>query len=92
MRNALPNKPRRNECAIINLDDDIGSGTHWVAYYKKNNNILYFDSYGDLKPPIELRDYLGSICNIFYNYKRFQNFRSFICGHLCLKFLLEIGK
>lgn len=89
MRNSLPNKPRRIECGVINLDDDIGPGTHWVAYNKEQNDVIYFDSYGDLKPPIELRSYLGSDCRIFYNYKRYQSFGTFICGHLCLEFLLE---
>ena len=51
MRNALPkNGPRYNESAIVNLDDASGPGTHWVAYRKRGNKVLYFDSFGDLKP------------------------------------------
>ncbi|KAJ8939269.1 hypothetical protein NQ318_015227 [Aromia moschata] len=46
--------PRRLECAIINLDSTEGPGTHWVAYKKHGDNVLYFDSFGALKPPIEL--------------------------------------
>lgn len=89
MRNKLPKKPWIIECAIVNLDNSTGPGTHWVAYYKECNHVIYFDSYGDLKSPIELRCYLGSECIIYYNYKRFQKVNSFNCGHLCLNFLLE---
>ena len=87
MRNALPStKPFENESAIINLDDKNGSGTHWTCYKKIGQNVWYFDSMGNVKPPKELFDYL-KVKKIFYNNDRYQNFNSFICGHLCLKFL-----
>lgn len=79
-------KPRVNESAIINLDDSHNRGTHWVAYIKRNMNVKYFDSFGNLKPPLELMEYLG-VSSVRYNYKRYQDFNSFNCGHLCLKFL-----
>jgi hypothetical protein len=37
MRNALPRKIHRNESSIVNLDDATGSGTHWVAYAKRDD-------------------------------------------------------
>lgn len=85
MLDSLPQKPLKNECGIINLDRKIGSGTHWVAYFKKGNYVEYFDSYGNLQPPLEVINYLGS--NINYNYKNYQNNNTYNCGHLCLKFL-----
>ena len=37
MKNDLPKSgPLKYESAIVNLDKD-GSGTHWVAYKKRNN-------------------------------------------------------
>lgn len=89
MRNALPQKPFVKECAIVNLDDINGNGTHWVTYIKKGNNILYYDSFGNLPPPYELIRYFGNNCDIKYNYDRDQKFNTFVCGHLCLKFLLN---
>ena len=87
MRNALPiNGSKYNESAIVNLDDQSGPGTHWVAYRKNGNNVIYFDSFGDLQPPIDLMLYLG-VENVKYNHKRYQDFNTFNCGHLCLKFL-----
>lgn len=40
IRNALPStRPWRNESAIVNLDDESGSGTHWYA--TRNAAIVY---------------------------------------------------
>jgi hypothetical protein len=95
MRDSLPvdSGPRRYEAAIINLDDASGVGTHWVAYRKKKFEATYFDSFGDLPPPIELVQYLrkGSEAarNIYYTYNRRQDFGTVWCGHLCLKFLSD---
>lgn len=86
MRNNLPRtNPWKRECGIINLDDATGSGTHWVAYYKNLNDIKYFDSFGNLQPPVEVVKYLGD--KLSYNYNSFQKFNSYNCGHLCLSFL-----
>lgn len=89
MRNDLPSKIHLNESGIVNLDSNIGPGTHWVAYVKNNYNVKYFDSFGNLRPPKELIDYFGKYSHITYNYSRQQNFNESICGQLCLKFLLE---
>lgn len=86
MTDELPRKPWKDEAAIINLDDSDGPGTHWVCYKKRGNKVLYFDSYGDLPPPKELIRYLKG-CEIKYNFDRYQDFDTFYCGHLCLKFL-----
>lgn len=87
MRNNLPKSgPWKNESSIINLDDKNGPGTHWVAYMKRNNEVKYFDSFGDLPPPPDLMEYLD-VGRVKYNYERYQDYNTVICGHLCLKFL-----
>ena len=30
---------------VINLDGYSGIGTHWIALYALNNNVIYFDSF-----------------------------------------------
>lgn len=92
MRDSLPtNGPQRHEAAIVNLDSISGVGTHWVAYRKKNCEVTYYDSFGDLPPPMELVEYLTSGSHaskiIHYTYERQQDFGSVWCGHLCLNFL-----
>lgn len=57
---------------------------------KKNRCAYYFDSFGNLRPPLELIDYLGSAVNIVYNYKKYQNYDTVICGHLCIRFLYDM--
>lgn len=84
MRDRLPKTPLSVECGVINLDSHENPGTHWVAYIKNNNYVEYFDSYGNLRPPLEFIEYIN--CRINYNYDRFQ-FKPYNCGHLCLKFL-----
>ena len=89
MKNKLPSQgPHQTESAIVNLDNSSGPGTHWVAYRKTKNKVIYFDSFGDLPPPVELM-YYWNACEVKYNYHRFQEYDSFNCGHLCLKFLTE---
>lgn len=94
MRNNLPKRCRKHECGVINLDNEDGPGTHWVSYYKKDNDTCYyFDSFGDLQPFKEFIDYVGrQKCQILYNYRRQQAFNTIICGHLCLKFLYEMSR
>lgn len=89
MRTSLPKKIFQKEAGIINLDNDIGPGTHWTAYKKNENQIIYFDSFGDLRPPKEVIKYFNSngFCKIFYNHDPFQTFNTYNCGHLCLSFL-----
>ena len=87
MRNALPaSEPRYSELAVVNLDNASGPGTHWVVYRKRGKNVVYYDSFGDLRPPLDLILYLG-VDEVKYNQERFQDFDIYNCGHLCLKFL-----
>lgn len=93
MRDNLPsNSPLQNECMVINHDSTENAGTHWTCYVKNGENVYYFDSFGKLAPPLELIAYLGSRCKIYYNSKRYQDFNTIVCGHLCLKFLYEYYK
>jgi len=68
LRDTLPKKPNRNECAIMNRDDTSGNGTHWVAWFKRGDKKWYFDSFG-LPPPTELNDYHG---DVFYPTEQIQ--------------------
>ena len=90
MRNELPSGgPLENESAVVNLDDAEGAGTHWVCYRKLGKKVWYFDSFGDLQPPLDLMRYLN-VPEVMYNYQRYQDFDTHWCGHLCLKFLCGV--
>lgn len=98
MRDTLPRSPPfKKECGIINLDTSKSVGSHWVAYFKDNYNVFYFDSFGDLHPFQEFLYYInrnkeGNEYNIYYNYTRHQKFGTVICGQLCLIFLASFNK
>ena len=41
-KDTLPGRIKRNEVGIINLDLQIGPGTHWVAYRNNKNGSELF--------------------------------------------------
>ena len=88
LRDTLPERPRKTECGIINLDDSSGSGSHWVVFSKKGKDQLYFDSFG-LPPPTELLKYLKG--PVYYNSERIQPDNEVFCGHLCLYMLKKLS-
>lgn len=89
MRDNLPNKIKMKESGIVNLDSKQNEGTHWVAYIKNKNKVLYFDSYGNLRPPFELVKYFNTNgkMKIYYNYDVKQKNNSYNCGQLSIQFL-----
>lgn len=90
MRNSLPKQIHSKECGIINLDSKENQGTHWTCYVKQGDTVLYFDSFGDMRPPLEVVNYFQTTpCTIYFNHERYQNFNTVNCGHLCLTFLFN---
>lgn len=84
----LPNQPWHTEKMIVNLQSTKdGQGTHWVSFSKKGNNIWYYDSFGDLRPPLLLLKYWGEGCSIYYNFESDQKITQSNCGQNSIKFL-----
>lgn len=90
MRDELPLKANKNESAIYNIDSSENSGSHWTCWSKRGNLVKYFDSFGNVPPPLEFVNYVGPKAEIIYNRNRYQDFDSSNCGQLCLKFLKSI--
>ena len=84
-RDNLPNKIK-DGAYIINLDEDSGIGTHWVALYVKNNDITYFDSFGVEHIPKEIKKFIDSK-NVISNIFRIQAYDSILCGYFCIGFI-----
>jgi hypothetical protein len=80
--------PKQIECGIFNLNTSKEPGSHWVCWFKRGNEKLYFDSYG-LVPPQELVDYLGT--PILRNTEQLQNFNQTNCGEFCLYVLKRLS-
>ena len=49
----------KNEAYVINLDKYADVVTHWVALYVKNNEVIYFDSFGVEHIPKEIKRFIG---------------------------------
>ena len=52
-RNNLP-KVIKNGAYVINLDEYADVGPHWIVLYVKNNEFIYFDSFGVEHVPEEV--------------------------------------
>ena len=83
-------KPRKIECAIVNLNTSHQSGSHWVCYYKNGATRIYFDSFGQITP-LEIQRYLKTKKEfnldqsvIQRNSDIVQEINTHVCGHLCL--------
>ena len=78
---------------MINLDDETGQGTHWVATYINDKIIYYFDSFS-LPPALSFINHAEKL-KIKYKYNLgypIQDIRSVRCGYYCLYFLDNIMK
>ena len=91
-RDSVPNQILNNEVGIINLDSQIGPGTHWVAYTNGKNRAEYFDSFGLIMPNEVMTYLMTSGKPIFYSGDEIQERDSVLCGYWCLYYLLERQK
>ena len=71
---------------VINLDENKDAGTHWIALYVKNKQVVCFNSFGVEHVPKEIIRFIKNkdiIANIF----RLQAYDSIMCGYFCIKFI-----
>ena len=84
-RNNLP-KIINNGAYVINLDEYADVGTHWIALYVKNNEVIYFDSFGVEHVPNEIKKFIANK-DIKTNIFRIQAYNSIMCGYFCIGFI-----
>ena len=84
----LDNLPKtmKNGAYVINLDEHADVGTHWMALYVQNNEVIYFDSFGVEHVPKEIKKFIGHR-NIKTNISRIQADNSMMCGYFCIGFI-----
>ena len=66
---------------ITNFDEYADVGTHWIALYCEQSEIIYFDSFGVEHVPIEVEKFIGHK-NIKTNIFRNQSNNSIMFGYL----------
>ena len=76
----------KNGAYVINLDKYAYLGTHWVALYVKNSEVVYFDSFGVEHVPKEIEKFIEHK-DIKTNIFRIQADNSILCGYSCILFL-----
>ena len=88
-KDVLPTQIKNKECGIVNLDNHIGPGTHWVAYRNIDRFCEYFDSFG-LMMPTEVKKYMAtSGKQLVYSGDEIQERDSVLCGYWCLYYPLK---
>ena len=79
-------KTIKNGAYVINPDEYADVGTHWIALYAKNNEVIYFDSFGVGHVPKEIKGFIGHE-DIKTNIFRIQTYNSIMCGYFCIGFI-----
>ena len=79
-------KTIKNGAYIINVDEYADLGTHWMALYVKNNEVIYVDSFDIEHVPQEIKRFIGHK-NTKTNIFRIQADNSKMCGYLCIGFI-----
>ena len=82
----LPKAIKNGFACVLNLDIYADAGTHWIAPYFKNNEVIYFDSFGVEHVPKEIKKFIGHK-NIKTNIFRIQAGNSIMCGYFCIGFI-----
>ena len=77
---------------IVNADNHLQPGTHWVAFYFPSRDTLeFFDSFGRL--PLfynrHFSEYSKRYTHNIVNRRKLQSYSSNVCGFYCLFFLLQ---
>ena len=75
----------KNGAYVINLDEYDDIGTHWIALYCKDNEVIYFDSFNVEYIPKEIKKFIGNN-DITTNLFRIQVYNSIMCGSFCILF------
>ena len=81
----MPNKINE-EAYVINIDECVDVGTHWIPLFCKNNEIVYFNSFGVEYVPKEIERFIRHN-NIKINIFRIQSNNSIMCGYFCIGFI-----
>ena len=74
---------------FVNIDNGSQGGSHWTAFYVKNNKSYYFDSFGGAHEEFLLKQLNKPIT---YHQYKIQDISSKLCGSYCLYFFYLIER
>ena len=84
-RNNLPKNIKDGAC-VINPDEYADVGTHWIAFFCKRCEIVYFDRFGVEHVPEEIKEFIENK-NIKANIFRVQANDSIMYEYFCIGFI-----
>ena len=79
-------KQQKNGAYVINVDEYAYVGTHWIALYVENNEVINSESFGVEHVPKEIKKFNGHK-NTKTNIFRIQADNSIMCGYFCIGFI-----
>ena len=79
-------KTTKNGAYLINLDEYAVVGTQWIAFYVKDNGVIYFETFGVEHVSKEIIKFVGNK-NTETNIFRIQSDNSIMCGYFCIGFI-----
>lgn len=89
----IPTSELKNDFStIINLGSSDTGGSHWVMVCKKDDELLYFDSYGVKFIDDSIKKFIDR-CNCknrYLNEDQIQDFNSILCGYYSMKIIKNI--
>ena len=71
---------------LINEDEYLDIGTHWIALCVNTKTVTYFDSFGFQHIPKEIKKFINNK-NISANIFRLQAYDSIMCRYFCIEFI-----
>ena len=77
----------KDEVYVINLDEYVDIGTHYIALYALNNDLTYFESFGIEHIPKEMKRFIGNTKNMQASIFRIQTYGSIMCGYFSIGFI-----
>ena len=89
-RDNLPNKIK-NVAYGTNLDEYADVGTHWIALFCTEIEVIYFGSFGVEHIPKEIKKFILNK-SIKANIFRIQSNNSIMCGYFCIVFMFANKK
>ena len=84
-RNNLPDKIK-DRVNVVNIYQYSDIGTHRNALYVSNNNVTYFDSFGEEHVPKEVNNFISNK-NIKTNIFKIDAYDSVMFGLFCIGFI-----
>lgn len=91
----LPSKTVKHYSFITNTDLHHQSGEHWNAWVVKENEIIFFDSFGrdprDTSFPNNYKNIVETFNDFEYSTVQIQDFTSVTCGYFCIHFIYVLS-